>query len=303
MFTSPFRALTFGEILDGAFTLYRRHFLTFFVSALLPYVPIGIVSGWFTSAAPAPGETSFEYVGLAFLLMFVGLLALTMMWSTLTREASQAYTGGEVSMGDGFRQGARAFLPALAVGVVASAMLFGVMMVVVVVFSILIAVTVAATASGAGGGGADALSIILVVLLGLAVMVLMLVLGALFFATVPAIVIERRGPFQAIGRSFALAWGALPRVAGVLVVCYLIFILPIMGGTVAIGLMEGFEALVTPGAMSPVGIAVQQLISTLAYALTLPFVAAALVLLYFDRRARTEAHDLEGMVRGLAVAG
>lgn len=302
MFTSPFRALTFGEILDGAFTLYRRHFLTFFVSALLPYVPIGIVSGWFTAAAPAPGETSFEYVGLAFLLMFVGLLALTMMWSTLTREASQAYTGGEVSMGDGFRQGARAFLPALAVGVVASVLMFGVIMVVVVVFSILIAMTIAATAGG-GGGGADAVSVVLFVLLGLAVMALMLAVGALFFATIPAIVVERRGPFQAIGRSFALAWGALPRVAGVLVVCYLIFILPIMGGTVAIGLVEGFEALVVPGAMSPVSIAVQQLISTLAYALTLPFVAAALVLLYFDRRARTEAHDLEGMVRGLAVAG
>lgn len=300
MFTSPFRALTFGEILDGAFTLYRRHFLTLFVTALLPYVPIGIVSGWFAASVPADGQPSLEYFGLMILLMFVSFIGFAAMWGALTRESAQAYTGGEVSLGDGFRQGLRAFLSILVVAVVGSVAMGAVMMVVFVIFGVFIAVVAAATASGGGG---ETLAIVMGLLAGLAAVVLMLAAGSLFFATVPAIVVERRGPFQSIGRSFSLAWGALPRVAGVLVVCYLIFILPIAGGMLAIGLTQGFEALVTPGAMSPAAIAVQQLISTVAYALTLPFVSTALVLLYFDRRARTEAHDLEGMVRGLAVAG
>lgn len=303
MFTSPFRALTFGEILDGAFTLYRRHFLTFFVSALVPYVPIGIVSGWFAASAPATPAAgpSLEYMGLMILLMFVSLLGFSVMWGALTRQSSQAYTGGEVSLGDGFRHGLRSFLSVIVVAVVGSFMIGMVMMIVIFVFAMIIGVMVAASAGGGGGG--ETLGIVFGVLAGVAVLVMMLGLGALLFAAVPAIVVERRGPFQAIGRSVSLAWGALPRVAGLLVVCYFIFVLPIAGGMIAIGLTQGFEALVTPGGLSPAALAVQQLISTVAYALTLPFVATALVLLYFDRRARTEAHDLEGMVRGLAVAG
>jgi hypothetical protein len=49
-------------------------------------------------------------------------------------------------------------------------------------------------------------------------------------------------------------------------------------------------------------VAVQQLLSTLGYSLAIPFFVTTLVLLYYDRRARTEAHDLEGMVQELALA-
>ena len=36
------RPLEFGEVLDGAFALYRRHFVDFFLTALIPLAPFGI---------------------------------------------------------------------------------------------------------------------------------------------------------------------------------------------------------------------------------------------------------------------
>lgn len=300
MFTSPFRPLTFGEILDGAFTLYRRHFLTFFITALLPYVPVGIVGGWFTQSAGAMGtaeEPSLEYVGLAFVVMIVTFVAFVVIFGALTRQSSQAYTGGEVSLGDGFRQGMRSFFWILVSSFVGYLMISSLMFLVVMVFVVLMAVAFAAA------GESSAVAIGVGVVMVLAVLAVMLAISALFFAIVPAIVVERRGPFDAIGRSFALAWGALPRVIGVLAVSFVIVLLPVLGAMLLVGLTEGFASVLSgAGALSPAAAATQQLITTLGYALTLPFLAAALVLLYYDRRARTEAHDLEGMVQGLALA-
>ncbi|HEX8691930.1 MAG TPA: hypothetical protein VF746_05905 [Longimicrobium sp.] len=299
MFTSPFRPLTFGEILDGAFTLYRRHFLTFFITALIPYVPVGIVSGWFSGSAARMGPTetpSLEMFGLLLLMLVVSFLAFVAMFGALTRQSSQAYTGQEVSLGDGYRQGLRSFFKILLSGFVVGLLFSAVMGVVLVVFGLLMGVALVAA------GESGALAIVVTILMMLGMLLVMLAMGSLCFAIVPAIVVERRGPFDAIGRSFALAWGALPRVVGMVLVSYFIMILPILGVMMAMGLTNGFAALFTPGAMSPAAVAVQQLLGTLGYSLAFPFFVTTMVLLYYDRRARTEAHDLEGMVRELALA-
>jgi len=298
MFITPFRPLTFGEILDGAFTLYRRHFLTFFITALIPYVPIGIASGWFSASAAGMGaaEPSLEMFGLLFLLAAVSFLAFVAMFGALTRESSQAYTGQEVSLGDGYRQGLRSFFKILFSGFVVTLLFSAVMGVVFIIFGVLMAVAFTAA------GEESAFAIVVTIVLMLAMILAMLAMGSLCFAIVPAIVVERRGPFDAIGRSFTLAWGALPRVVGVVLVSYFIMILPILGAMLAVGLTQGFSALFTPGGMSPLAVAVQQLLSTLGYSLAFPFFVTTMVLLYYDRRARTEAHDLEGMVQGLALA-
>jgi hypothetical protein len=299
MFTSPFRPLTFGEILDGAFTLYRRHFLTFFITALIPYVPVGIVSGWFSGSAAAMGaaeEPGLEFVGFFLLMMVVTFLAFVVMFGALTRQSSQAYTGGEVSLGDGFRQGLRSFFRIVLSGFVVSLLFSAVMGVVFMVFGLLLGAALMTA------GESSAFAIVATVLLMLAMLLVMLAMGSLCFAIVPAIVVERRGPFDAIGRSFSLAWGALPRVIGMVLVSYFIMILPIVGAMVAVGLTQGFSSLLTPQGLSPAALAVQQLLSTLGYALAFPFFVITMVLLYYDRRARTEAHDLEGMVQELALA-
>jgi hypothetical protein len=299
MSTSPFRPLTFGEILDGSFTLYRRHFLTLFTTALLPYVPVGVMSGWVAGIAPANPE-DLGYLALAFLVGIVSLVALGVMWVALTREAAQAYTGGEVSLGDGFRQGWRPFFFALIAGGVSMVAVWIAAFVLFFAIGIFAALLIPATAAGSAGTGATAVITIFSFLVVLVVLAILVALFGLCFAVVPAIVVERRGPFEAIGRSLSLAWGALPRVMGVTVVSTLVLLLPILGLIIFLAMTQGVAALMG-GAMSPGAIAVQQLASTVVYALVLPFFATSFVLLYFDRRARTESNDLEGMVAGLGM--
>lgn len=303
MSTSPFRPLTFGEILDGSFTLYRRHFLTLFTTALIPYVPVGVMSGWVAGTTPAnPEDMGAAYLALAFLVGIFSLVALAVMWVALTREAAQAYTGGEVSLGDGFRQGWRPFLFALIAGGVTMVAVWVAAVVLFFAIGIFAALLIPATAAGSPGAGATAVIAVFSFLVVLVVLAILVALFGLCFAVVPAIVVERRGPFEAIGRSLALAWGALPRVMGVTVVSSLILILPIGGLLIFLVLTQGLANVMGgAGAMSPGAIAVQQLATTVVYALVLPFFATSFVLLYFDRRARTEAHDLEGMVAGLGM--
>ena len=302
MSTTPFRPLTFGEILDGAFTLYRRHFLALFITALLPYVPVGVMSGWVAGSTPAnPEEMGASYLVMAFTVGIFSMVALAVMWVALTRQAAQAYTGGEVSVGDAFRQGWRPFVFSLIAGFVAMIVVWVALGAMFFAFGLFAALLIPA-ASGSAGAGATTFFAIFSILVVVVILALCVGLFGLFFAVVPAIVVERRGPFEAIGRSLSLAWGALPRVVGVTVVSMLVLLLPVLGLLIFLAMTQGVAALMGgAGAMSPGAIAVQQLATTVVYALVLPFFATSFVLLYFDRRARTESQDLEGMVAELAM--
>jgi hypothetical protein len=115
--------------------------------------------------------------------------------------------------------------------------------------------------------------------------------SATLFAVLPAVVIEKVGPADSILRSFRLALGALPRVAGVVGVAFVIVFLPLI---VVMAVTGGFQAFTDPGAVPSAGsFWAQQVGNSLTSALTTPFMVAALVILYFDRRVRTEAYDVQ----------
>jgi hypothetical protein len=123
----------------------------------------------------------------------------------------------------------------------------------------------------------------------------------LLFAVAPAVVVERAGPLEALERSVTLARGALGRVIGLMLVTMLITYLPVMGVMAVTG---GFTQLANPEAV-PTGaqFITQQVLSMGVGILTTPFMVAVIVLLYFDRRVRTEALDVQMMTDSLAVAG
>jgi len=96
------------EILDGAFTLYRRHFLTFILTGLLAMLPpmLAIV----IAAGPVPSNAA----------QCVGYLV-TM--AALIHEISQAALGGKPRIGDGFRVAGARFFPLLLTSVIYVALL------------------------------------------------------------------------------------------------------------------------------------------------------------------------------------
>jgi hypothetical protein len=292
------RPLAFGEILDGAFTLYRRNFVTFGLTTLIPTV--GIIIGFFTlGSGYVDAMTSADPLEMLTQMM-TGLWKLTLlfvagalvMWPALTREVAQAYTGQPTSLADGFTAGARALLPLFGATVL---MWIGF---IVAGFGVGIVLGMILMVFGAMG---DAMGVVGMVLVFLGYCAFVIGSAALLFAVVPAVVVEGAGPLRALERSFTLARGALGQVAGVMTVAILIAYLPMLAVMALIGL---FARMMDRGFLASGELFItQQVLGMSVGILTTPFLASVIVLLYFDRRVRTEALDVQMMTDSLALAG
>lgn len=288
MTVPQFRPLGFGEILDGAFTLYRRNLVPFLLTALIPTLALmGMMAVFgrdvFAAMASNDPVQVAGVLGPMMLLGLVGALVYIVMWGALTQEAAQAYLGQPATVADGMRTGLRKLLPVLGAGLV--------------IFAVLAVAYIAAAALffiiGAIGGasGSQAVAVVFALVAAVVAAGAYLMVIALLFAVLPAIVVEGKGPVQAIGRSFDLARGALGRTVGLMLVTLFIVYLPIIAvfwltGTFAD--MADTDTVPTAGQFMT-----QQLLSTGVGVLTTPFMAAVIVLLYFDRRVRTEALDVQ----------
>jgi hypothetical protein len=298
MALSNLRPLSFGEILDGAFTLYRRNFATFILTALIPtgiLIAALVVLGGGMFAAMASGDpTSMlgAVLGAGLLVMVVAIGSMLVMYGALAREAAQSYTGQPTSLGDGMRAGLGSALRLFGAGIVATVgfvvVMFGLGLVMMVLTMIL-----------AQLGGAVAVLGTVLVFVGVAAAYLAAI--AMLFAVLPAVVVEGAGPIEALERSFELARGAVPRVLGMMLVTLLITYLPMMA---VLAMTGGFAQMMNPDAVpSMTQLVTQQVLAMGVSILTAPFMVAVIVLLYFDRRVRTEALDVQMMADRLALAG
>ena len=288
------RPLSFGEILDGAFTLYRRNFLRFLgTSALLMtgmvvgMMLVGVVVGYASAVLPLP---------LLGLVVLPVALALVMSVSTsLTWQAARSYEGKPAPLGDTVEAGLIGAVPLVGTGIIALTAV-GVAGAAVMAAAVALQVMVQGTGSLVLGT--------LAMPLGLAgIAAVCLLAGALLFAVLPAAVLEEKGPWEAIVRSVQLARGALARIAALLVVAWLIVTLP---SVAVMALTGGFAQMANPEAAMALGtrtVVTQQLLSLAVSMLTAPFLPSVLVLLYYDRRVRREAMDVEIATSRLKVAG
>lgn len=247
------RPLGFGETLDASFTIYRRWFVTLFLTALLPSVPV--IAYWLLIAWTGGTGVGFAVGGLAGLIMVYPWIASPVAWAASIYLVGRAVQSERVSIGDAYRHGLRRFL-AFVVGLVLLGAMIGVGFLLLIVPGIL--------------------------------------LGIMGFAVLSVIVIEGKGPIQAIRRSRQLARGAYLRIAGVYIVATLITMLPLGLVWTGQGLTGAFQPPAEAGfaAADPM-FAVSQAVAYVIGALTGPFSNAVLVLLYFDRRIRVEGFGLE----------
>lgn len=284
------RPLGFGEILDGAFTLFRRHFAVMFSLVLVAYLPLS-VTGVLIRLQARTGPSAGTLVPVV-VLSIVGILLMLVVWGALAWQVSQAYTGGEVSVGTAAWRGLRAFLPLVGAGILAYLLLVVVLFVLAIPLGLIsVMVTMA--------GGKTA-SMVATGILVLALAVGMLFAGSALFAVVPAVVVEGRGPVAALARSYRLSVGARLRVAGIMLVGWVITMLP---GVAVAAVTGGWRRMLNPSLpdTTPGAVAVaEQLFQLVGSAFTTPFLVAALVLLYYDRRVRSEGLDLEVAAGGLA---
>ena len=286
------RPLSFGEILDGAFTLYRRNLVTFVLTTLIlaiAIIAVTVVLG----GAVASGISDIEDLGALFgalfgMLLVMGIafgVVISVLSAALTREASQAYTGQPTSVLDGLRAGlrnaGRVFLSGAAAFVMMLVASFGMAMVLGMLQAMGLAV-----------------GLVLAINLLLSLVLYLLAMAGLF-AVLPAIVVEGKGPVEAISRSFDLVRGAPWQVAGIMMVTGFITFLPLLAVLLMTG---GLRALMDRDAIPSMTQFITQQVLTLGVGiLTTPFLFAVIVLLYYDRRVRTEALDVQMLADRLAV--
>jgi hypothetical protein len=235
------RPLTFGEILDGAFALYRRHFTTFVGTALFAYAPFILVK-----AAAAFGVLPDTGPLVDRILATLGAI---LTYGGITRQASDAYLGQEVSFNAGLRAAGSRFRPVWAT----------------IVFQNL----------------ALALGLLAAVIPGVLAFIVM-------FAMMPVVVLEGRDSSQAYNRSKELARGAWKQVLGTNLVFFLAAWVPVLGCLLGVGFMEGMLSPQYSASFEALSV----VIVLLALAVAQPLQVVGTVLLYYDRRVRTEALDL-----------
>jgi hypothetical protein len=299
-----FRARGVGELLDGAFTLYRRNFLLIVAIAAAVQVPFALLQLGLYHAADLSGHlssinTTLQQInartqnGLGatsdqvdtlkgdagaligtFVLVFAiqYLLVRPLAEAATTRAVSDRYLDRASSVGSSYGAALRR-LPAL----IAMTLLltFG-------ATALAAVVVLAAVVAGIGGA----------VLVGLAALVAMIAGYVRLRVAAQAIVLEGVSGLRGLRRSWALLHGSFWRTFGILGLLALIELI-----------VSGIVTLPVSAATSGLDTGPRQLLQTALGAVATVFVAPitliTLTLYYYDARIRREAFDIEMLAASL----
>ena len=248
-----------GEILDAAIKLYLSNARVLMGSAAAIVVPLQIISGVVLLSAYGGGNsagtslsssTTDARLGASGISLLVGLIGNAFVLAACVKALSDAYLEQEPSVRGSLRFGLRRLLPLIALEIV---------------YYI-----------------GQSIGFVLLVIPGIW-------LYAAWSVRVPALVIERKGPFRSLGRSRALVKGRWWPTAGVLLIT------AIMVGVLNVVIEELLRLASgtngNPALLSDVVVLI--LTAIVSGVLLQPFSASVVTVLYYDLRIRHEGYDLE----------
>jgi hypothetical protein len=290
-----------GELLDSAFTLYRRNFRLILAITAIVQVPLALFSyiayqltGYQGAASrlqqlTANGATvsladlkapliTLASVGGAVLLVQV-LLIQPVATAAMTRAVGDVYVDKPRSVGAVYRAVGRRLGAVL--GVSALLFLAGVGFVVLAGLVSLAAVV----AIGPAGG------VLLVLIFAATLFAVVFVYTRWLFAA-PTVILEQLGPVAALRRSWRLVRGSTGRVFGITLLVGLIT--GILSGAVG-----ALLSVVTQFGDDNVHLVLNQLATLIVSVLIQPISFIVVVLLYYDLRIRREAFDIEMLAASL----
>ncbi|MBF6612405.1 MAG: glycerophosphoryl diester phosphodiesterase membrane domain-containing protein [Chloroflexi bacterium] len=304
---SRLRPRSVGEILDQAFRLYRKHFLTFLAIIAVIYVPLqlavqvatlALIGSSNLSATSALGSSGYSYTTTNELALTESLLGLVVIvlavaagllqylsQGALTAGVADSYLERPVSFGGSYRQMLKRIGPLFGIIGLQVAVWIAIASPVALLFIVgLTAAGLGASNAGVGFGAAC---------LGL---FLLLPLGILFFyivvrlaVVIPAVMVEKLGPVQAWKRSWRLVMNYWWRTLGIIIA------LSLLGAVVSAGPAYLIQMLVLLAVkLDPV--VSQALLGGVQILTGLVFVPLQLIsmtLYYFDLRVRKEGFDIE----------
>lgn len=285
------RPMEFGEILDGALSLFRRHFGLFLkLSLAVMWLPIALLVFWLVrffglasspdNAAALAGMLESEIVPLMLWLLALGLVygaAMLLLTAGSIRIISDSYLGREPQFGEALAYGVGRIVPLFLVGVGKSLLLMLLYILGVVVIGISVAL-------GKVLGVGIAILATLASVVGTCWLVLYVASG--YMVTTPVVVLEALpSAFDSFGRSWELTRGAKLRMFGLVLVAWLIaYLLP----WIVLQVIGALIQEVAPAAMVPWTAVSAALPIALA-----PIIPCILTLAYYDLRVKREGFDLQ----------
>lgn len=272
-----------GEILDGAFRLYRLHFRAFLAAGLLPLSPLLLF--WAHVAWQTAGGVPLDEeraTGLNVLLLFAGWLPALLTRGMVIRMTDDAQTGRPVDGRAAFTAALRRY-PAL---LWASGMTG---FIILLPFSLGSALV---TAIFPPASSDPVVLLVFYALFGLC----SAALAAAWSGTLPAVMLERTSGNAGRGRSWTLSGGGLGKVAAVWMMGLVLVWLPWVA-------VEAMLAFFTDSTETGMAFAISALLCQASAVLSVPLVAAARTLLFNDLRVRVEALDVRLLAERLAPAG
>ncbi|MDA0185277.1 hypothetical protein OJ997_33540, partial [Solirubrobacter phytolaccae] len=269
MATPSLRPLSLGEILDAGIKVCTRHWKPLALCVLIPVLPLAILQVLILSSvdsealellpesdtATADDFTSDVWVTLLTTYGF-GLITFVVVNTVCFKAVADAWLGAEPNAGRSLRFGAKL-----------------------------------------------GPKIILLTLVWLPVMALASIpcgipavwLGTVWSLSLAAVMFERAGPFNALGRSYGLIQNRFWATLLLILVSFLL--VGILGGIVSAIPSVFVEILASENELA---LAVSNVVgTTLGNVITYPYSAAVLTILYFDQRVRKEGFDVQMLAQGL----
>ena len=271
------RPMGVGEILDGALTIYRRHFITFLALGII-VLWLPVVLSIYAQLSGPQGHTGLLFLA-AILQYFAGLL----LTAGVIRVISDFYLGRESGLTQALALGVQKVWPLFVVGL-GKGVLLGL---IVFVLGIVAAISIPMlTKTGALGG-----IVALALLAGACWLAAFVACG--YGVTTQVVVLEPLGSsFDAFGRSWDLTRGRKLKVLGLALVAFILVGVPSAG--------IGALAAVLRFSFSTTAAALLVLAAVLPVILT-PVLPCVFTLMYYDLRVRREAFDLELLSQHLSA--
>jgi len=257
------RPMNSGEILRRAVGVYRRGFALLLLVTALVNVPLAVINALIGSRVaniltpfadylagttePTPAEIE-RFISDA-LPAIVSWLAGAILTPALILASSEVDAGGQPKVGDVYRRAFGSFLAILVggfvVGLVVGAVFLG-----IIVLGVLILIVAGDQAVGLGILGVVVAFVVAFVVAGY--------ISVRWAVWPAAVVLEGKGPLEALGRAWRLAKGSLWRIAGVTFVTAVAagiagLALGIVGGALGAALPAGWEGFPTELLMILVG--------------------------------------------------
>ncbi len=302
------RPMSIGDLLDGAFTLYRKHFWTLLgivaiattpvlaleVVATLLFLPIDpLFTRGATSASnfSTPQLAALAGGGVLFLIaaLFGGLAAI-FETGALAIFISEQYLGRQLSARQAYAHALRRWPSLLGMSLIFLMVYGGLFVVMFIPLALLV------FASGSGNSGLPLFISCTVCLLLPLILITYYALSVRWQFAPQAIVIEQRGALEGLRRSWNLVRGSFWRVAGIaLVLTIMITILSSAASFSLQFIVFALPSFVLINALSTI-------MTNLLQMIVLPLQFGTLTLLYYDLRVRREGFDLQQMADQLAPA-